>query len=142
MVNGFLEETLELNNEDNDIKENIEDILPPSVYRSRSLFGLCCEHLLSFIISVSVSRLRPRGRDGRLSQIEDVCPRQDVTCADDTNKVVKVIFSVQSAKVNRLPNLLMCKSRLKIIIHINLLWNCSISSGILILFPHLHSLHP
>lgn len=35
MVNGFFEETLELNNEDNDIKENIEDILPPSVYRSR-----------------------------------------------------------------------------------------------------------
>ena len=103
---------------------------------------ICCEHLSSFIISVSVSRLRPRGRDGRLSQIEDVCPRQDVTCADDTNKVVKVIFSVQSAKVKRHPNLFMCKSRLKIIIHINLLWNCSISSGILILFPHLHSLHP
>lgn len=30
MVNGFLEETLTLNDEDNDIMENIEDILPPS----------------------------------------------------------------------------------------------------------------
>ena len=28
MVNGFLEETLTLNDEDNDIMENIEDILP------------------------------------------------------------------------------------------------------------------
>ena len=30
MVNGFLEETLTLNYEDNDIMENIEDILPSS----------------------------------------------------------------------------------------------------------------
>lgn len=30
MVNGFLEETLTLNDEDNDIMENIEDILPSS----------------------------------------------------------------------------------------------------------------
>ena len=28
MVNGFLEETLTLNDEDNDIMENIKDILP------------------------------------------------------------------------------------------------------------------
>ena len=52
-------------------------------------------------MSASVSRLKPRGGgQERLSQIEDVCPRQDVTCADDTNKVVKVIFSVHSAKVH------------------------------------------
>ena len=35
MVNGFFEETLTLNNEDNDIMENIEDILPPSEYSGR-----------------------------------------------------------------------------------------------------------
>ena len=34
-----------------------------------------------------------------LTQVEDTCPLQDVTCADDTNKVVKVIFSVDSAQV-------------------------------------------
>ena len=53
------------------------------------------------IILVSISRTIGRGRynHNRLSQIEEVCPIQDVTCADDTNKVVKVVFSVHSAQV-------------------------------------------
>ena len=37
MVNGFLEETLTLNDEDNDIMENIEDILPSTAWSSRYL---------------------------------------------------------------------------------------------------------
>ena len=47
---------------------------------------------------------RPRIRSrmntkSTLTQVEDTCPLQDVTCADDTNKVVRVIFSVDSAQV-------------------------------------------
>ena len=57
---------------------------------------------------VSITRARSVSSKGRqLSQIEDVCPLQDVTCADDTNKVVKVFFSVHSAKVRCL-NVLSC----------------------------------
>ena len=40
MVNGFLEETLTLNYEDNDIMENIEDILPSTDKCSRYLLNL------------------------------------------------------------------------------------------------------
>ena len=35
----------------------------------------------------------------RLSQIEEGCPLRDVTCADDTDKVVKVLFSIETAEV-------------------------------------------
>ena len=58
--------------------------------------------IFSYVVSVSRS---PRSRNPAqnnsrtLVEIEDVCPVQDATCADDTNKVVKVIFSVESAKV-------------------------------------------
>ena len=42
---------------------------------------------------------RIKSSGARLSQIEEGCPLRDVTCADDTDKVVKVLFSVETAEV-------------------------------------------
>ena len=50
------------------------------------------------ITNLNVSA-RIKSSGARLSQIEEGCPLRDVTCADDTDKVVKVLFSVETAEV-------------------------------------------
>ena len=62
------------------------------------MWGITTELLVSVLKNRPGIRSRMNTKS-TLTQIEGTCPLQDVTCADDTNKVVRVIFSVDTAQV-------------------------------------------